>query len=111
MPSARLVTRYGRVARFTEVPASPSSYTSRVAKVSQPAAPVSADEGEEALLDPEAVSRAYRFHRARRRARRKHHRERRWASLRFWVVVLLALAGAVFLASQTLGEIERVFGL
>jgi anti-sigma-K factor RskA len=111
LPSARPVTRYGRLAPFTEAPSSPSSYTSRVAKVSQPAAPVSTDEGEEALLDPEAVSRAYRFHRARRRARQKHHRERRWASLRFWVVVLLALAGAVFLASQTLGEIERVFGL
>ena len=82
-----------------------------MAKVSQPAAPVSPDDGEEALLDPEAVSRAYRFHRARRRARQRHYRERRWAGMRFWVVLLLALAGAVFLASQTLGEIERVFGL
>ena len=82
-----------------------------MAKVSQPAAPVSPDDGEEALLDPEAVSRAYRSHRARRRARQRHYRERRWAGMRCWVVLLLALAGAVFLASQTLGEIERVFGL
>jgi len=96
---------------FTEVPPRASSYTSRVAKVSQPAAPISADEGEEALLDPEAVSRAYRFHRARRRARQRHYRERRWAGLRFWVLLVVALVGAVFLASQTLGEIERVFGL
>ena len=81
-----------------------------MAKVSQPAAPVPAEEAEEDILDPEAVSRAYRFHRARRRARQKHYRERRWAGLRFWVVLLLALAGAVFLASQTLGEIQRVFG-
>jgi anti-sigma-K factor RskA len=78
-----------------------------VAKVSQTAA----REEEEAPLDPEAVSRAYRFHRARRRAREQRYRERRWASLRFWIVLGLALAGAVFLASQTLGEIERVFGL
>jgi hypothetical protein len=111
LPSAPPVTPTGVFAPFTEVPRSPSSYTSRVAKVSQPAAPVSADDGEEELLDPEAVSRAYRFHRALRRARQRHYRERRWAGLRFWVVLLLALAGAVFLASQTLGEIERVFGL
>jgi hypothetical protein len=111
LASARRVTVYGRFQAVHQVPASAPSYTSPVAKVSQPAAPVSADAGEEELLDPEAVSRAYRFHRARRRARQRHYRERRWAGLRFWVVVLLALAGAVFLASQTLGEIERVFGL
>ncbi len=66
---------------------------------------------EDVPLDPEAVSRAYRVHRARRRAREQRHREQRWASLRFWVVLALAFAAAVFLASQTLGEIERVFGL
>jgi anti-sigma-K factor RskA len=77
-----------------------------VAKVTQTAV-----REEEVPLDPEAVSRAYRFHRASRRARKQRHRERRWASLRFWIVLALALAAAIFLASQTLGEIERVFGL
>jgi hypothetical protein len=62
-------------------------------------------------LDPEAVDRAYRFHRARRAAREQRHRERRWASLRFWLVFTLVLAAAVFLAARTLGEIERIFGL
>ena len=97
MPRAARVTTYA-------VPRPP--YTSRVAKVTQ-----TATREEEAPLDPEAVSRAYRFHRARRRARQQRHRERRWASRRFWVVLVLAVAAAVFLASQTLGEIERVFGL
>jgi anti-sigma-K factor RskA len=77
-----------------------------VAKATQPAA-----REETPPLDPDAVSRAYRLHRARRRAREQHHRELRWASLRFWIVLALALAAAVFLATRTLGEIERVFGL
>jgi len=62
-------------------------------------------------LDPEAVHRAYRFHRAKRAARERRHRERRWAGLRFWLVFILVLAVAVFLAARTMGEIERVFGL
>jgi anti-sigma-K factor RskA len=62
-------------------------------------------------LDPDAVDRAYRFHRARRAARRQRHRERRWAGLRFWLVFILVLAVAAFLAARTLGEIERIFGL
>jgi anti-sigma-K factor RskA len=62
-------------------------------------------------LDPDAVDRAYRFHRARRAARQQRHRERRWAGLRFWLVFILVLAVAAFLAARTLGEIERIFGL
>jgi len=62
-------------------------------------------------LDPEAVDRAYRFHRARRAARQHRHRQRRWAGLRFWLVFALVLAAAAFLAARTLGEIERIFGL
>ena len=83
-----------------------SSYTSRVAKVGQTAAPEEAPQH-----DPGAIDRAYRFHRARRVARERRHRERRWASFRFWFVFLLVLAAAVFLAARTLGEIERIFGL
>jgi anti-sigma-K factor RskA len=62
-------------------------------------------------LDPDAVDRAYRFHRARRAARERRHRERQWAGLRFWLVFALVLAVAAFLAARTLGEIERIFGL
>jgi hypothetical protein len=62
-------------------------------------------------LDPDAVARAYRFHRAKREARKRFHRERRGASLRFWFVFALVLAAAAILAARTLGEIERIFGL
>jgi hypothetical protein len=77
-----------------------------VVNVSQKTAPEEAPP-----LDPEAVERAYRFHRARRAAREQRHRERRWAGLRFWLVFALVLAAAAFLAARTLGEIERIFGL
>ena len=66
---------------------------------------------EDAPLDPQAVERAYRLHRARRAARDRWHREKRWASFRFWLVLALVLAGTVLLAARTMGEIERVFGL
>lgn len=66
---------------------------------------------EEPPLDPDAIARAYRLHRARRAAKQKRHRERRWAGVRFWLVLLLVLAGTAVLALRTLGEIERVFGL
>ena len=84
-----------------------SFYTSSVSKVETR---TSVDE-EEPPLDPEAVERAYHFHRARRAARQRWHRQKRWAGVRFWLVLALALAGAVLLAARTLGELERVFGL
>jgi hypothetical protein len=66
---------------------------------------------EEPPLDPEAIPRAYRHHRARRAAKERRHREKRWAGVRFWLVVLLVVVVAAVLAARTLGEIERVFGL
>jgi anti-sigma-K factor RskA len=66
---------------------------------------------DEPPLDPEAVSRAYRHHRARRAAKAKRHRQRRWAGVRFWLVLVLVVAVTGLLAARTLGEIERVFGL
>jgi anti-sigma-K factor RskA len=62
-------------------------------------------------LDPDAISRSYRLHRARRAARARRHREKRWAGVRFWLVLAIVVAVAVALAARTLGEIERVFGL
>lgn len=81
-------------------------YTSRVAET---APTIEAEEAPP--LDPEAVHRAYRYHRARREARRQRVRELRWASIRFWLVLAFALGIAMILAARTLGEIERVFGL
>ncbi|MGH3065110.1 MAG: hypothetical protein ACRDOF_02310 [Gaiellaceae bacterium] len=73
-------------------------------------APLTAEE-EDPPLDPEAVERAYRLHRARRAAKAKRHREKKRAGVRFWVVLALTVVVAVVLAARTLGEIERVFGL
>lgn len=66
---------------------------------------------DEPPLDPDAVSRSYRHHRARRAARAKRHREKRWAGVRFWLVLALVLVVTVVIAARTLGEIERVFGI
>lgn len=62
-------------------------------------------------LDPEAVERAYHFHRAKRAARRRRDLESRIAAVRFWLVLALVVLVAAVLAARTLGEIERIFGL
>jgi anti-sigma-K factor RskA len=62
-------------------------------------------------LDPDAISRSYRFHRAKRAARAKRHREKRWAGVRFWLVLALVVVVTAVIAARTLGEIERVFGI
>jgi anti-sigma-K factor RskA len=76
-----------------------------------PSAPERSALEDEPPLDPDAVARSYRFHRARRAARARRHREKRWAGVRFWLVLAIVVAVAVLLAARTLGEIERVFGL
>jgi len=62
-------------------------------------------------VDPFAIEEAYRLHRARRAARARRHREKRWAGVRFWFLLAVGIVVAVLLATRTLGEIERVFGL
>ena len=61
--------------------------------------------------DPDVVDRAYHLHRARRAARLERKRARRYAHLRFFVVVALLVAGSVFLSVTIWREIERLFGL
>jgi hypothetical protein len=62
-------------------------------------------------FDPRAVDRAYRFHRARRRAREERVRERSLAGLRFWFVLLTLLVIAVYLSLVVWHQIEQLFGL
>jgi anti-sigma-K factor RskA len=62
-------------------------------------------------IDPDAVRRAYRFHRARRRARIEHRRRTRWAGARFWLVVAALLAVVILLVVGLSHEIEQLFGL
>ena len=81
-----------------------------MAKV-EPTTAAARDQGEEPPLDPGAIDRAYRLHRARRAARERWHREKKWAGFRFWLVLVLVLVATVLVAARTLGELERVFGL
>ncbi len=62
-------------------------------------------------VDRDAVRRAYRLHRARRRARVEHRRRTRWAGVRFWLVVVVLLAIVAVLAAGLSREIYRLFGL
>jgi hypothetical protein len=63
-------------------------------------------------LDPaHAVDRAYHMHRARRRSRVEHRRERRRAHVRFWLFLLVLLAATITLAVVIWKEVQRLFGL
>jgi hypothetical protein len=97
----------GCEAAVCDVHASPrsTSYTFPVAKVG----PTTTDDAPP--LDPEAVERAYHFHRAKRAARERRHQESRLAAIRFWLVLALVVLVAAVVAARTMGEIERVFGL
>ena len=62
-------------------------------------------------VDPQAVDRAYRYHRERRRAKVRHSREKKRANLRFWVVLLLLIGLAVYLSLLVWNQVEQLFGL
>jgi hypothetical protein len=62
-------------------------------------------------IDPEAIEDAYRFHRARRRARVERRRRARHAGIRFWLVLLVLVAACSVLAVTLWHEVERLFGL
>ena len=62
-------------------------------------------------LDPVAVQRAYRLHRARRRHHRNRQRETQRAKLRFWFVLIALVSASVYLSFVIWHQIERTFGL
>lgn len=66
---------------------------------------------EDPPVDPTAIDRAYRAHRARRRARVARSREQSRARLRFLVATLVLIACVVALAVFLWREVQSVFGL
>lgn len=62
-------------------------------------------------LDPNAVERAYRFHRTRRRIREERTRERSLARLRFLAVLVALLVLTAYVSLVVWRQIERLFGL
>jgi hypothetical protein len=66
---------------------------------------------EEPPVDPEAIDRAYRLHRARRRIRVERRRERSRARLRFFAAVVLLVAAALVVLLTLWHEVQSVFGL
>jgi hypothetical protein len=66
---------------------------------------------EESPVDPQAIDRAYHYHRARRNARVRRQREKAHARLRFFVTFALLAGLAVFLLLTIWHEVQKVFGL
>ena len=66
---------------------------------------------EDPPVDPTAIDRAYRYHRARRNARIRRKRERSNARLRFMLTFAVLVGLTIFLMLTTWSEIEKVFGL
>ena len=62
-------------------------------------------------VDPQAIDRAYHYHRARRNARIRRSREKARARLRFFVAFALLVGLVVFLMLTIWHEVQKVFGL
>jgi len=94
---------YGRSGRTTE--------RTRLCRMAEPATRQPVGDDAPPPFDPIAVDRAYLHERARRRARIERSRDRRRASLRFWVVLLVLVVVSIGLTVTVWREIERLFGL
>ena len=66
---------------------------------------------EDVPVDPTAIERNYRLHRARRRARIEHRAEKRRAHLRFYVVLGLLLLAVAVIGATIWHQIQQLFGL
>lgn len=77
--------------------------------MAQPARRIAAPD--EPPVDPDAIDRAYRYHRARRNARLRRKRETARARLRFVIVLCVLVGLAVFLMLTIWHEVQNVFGL
>jgi hypothetical protein len=63
------------------------------------------------VVDPDAVERAYRRERARRRARIERNRRAKHANVRFWVVLWILLFASAILALTIWSQVQELFGL
>lgn len=66
---------------------------------------------EDPPVDPEAIGRAYHYHRARRNARIRRKREKARAQLRFFLTFAFLSVLAVVLMLTIWHEVQEVFGL
>jgi hypothetical protein len=66
---------------------------------------------EDPPVDPEAIDRAYHYHRARRNAKLRRKQEKSRARLRFVVTLAVLAALAIFLMLTIWHEVQKVFGL
>jgi hypothetical protein len=79
--------------------------------MAQPARRHVAAPPEESPVDPEAIDRAYHYHRARRNARLRRKREKTHARLRFYLAFAFLTGLALFLLLTSWHEVQKVFGL
>ena len=63
------------------------------------------------VVDPDAVQRAYRLERAKRRARIERGRARRLAGVRFAAFLVILLALSIGLGVTIWHQVQRLFGL
>ncbi|MBA3717468.1 MAG: hypothetical protein H0W87_04480 [Actinobacteria bacterium] len=61
--------------------------------------------------DPRSIERTLLEQRARRGARVAHKRARRQARIRFFIVILALLGGAIAIGALAWQEIQKLFGL
>ncbi len=66
---------------------------------------------EDSPVDPNAIERAYRVHRARRRARVERRVETRRAHLRFYAVLAVLLVVVAVIGATIWHQIQQLFGL
>jgi hypothetical protein len=79
--------------------------------MAQPARRRVAAPDDEPPVDPQAVDRAYHYHRARRNARLRRQREKAHARLRFFMTFAVLVGLALFLVLTIWHQVHKVFGL
>jgi len=83
----------------------------RLPRMAQPARRHVEAPPEDPPVDPEAIDRAYHYHRARRNARLRRKREKSNARLRFFITFTLLVGLSLFLLLTIWHEVQKVFGL